>query len=97
MARSVRRPSLTEEEMMELAMIADTIVAESAPLAVQLLEQITRLAPTGAMQMAALQALADTAARVISLNEAEQLEGGMSMIDFFRKQFAASLRKYRKA
>lgn len=80
----------------ELAYIKDAIDAEAGALAQRIKQLIIRQAPTHAMALAALIALAEAAGMVLGYLEANDVPGGVAVAErHFRKRVTEALVRYR--
>ena len=86
------------EFIRELGMIGEAVDAEAQVLEKRIIDLFDRsLAPTNAMVLAALAALASVSGRMLGMLEQEDLPGGLGLVErAFRKQVRAALMRYRQ-
>jgi hypothetical protein len=91
------REPTKDEFIRELMMIGEAVDAEAQVLEKRIIELLEgSLAPTNAMVLAALMALASVSGRMLGMLEQEDLPGGLGQVERgFRKQVRAALMRYR--
>jgi hypothetical protein len=92
------REPTKDEFIRELGMIGEAVDAEAQVLEKRIIELIEgSLAPTNAMVLAALTALASVTGTMLGMLEQEDLPGGLGPLDrSFHKHVRAALIRYRK-
>jgi hypothetical protein len=92
------REPTNDEFLRELGMIGEAVDAEAQVLEKRIIELIEgSLAPTNAMVMAALTALASVSGTMLGMLEQEDLPCGLGLVErAFHKQVRAALMRYRK-